>query len=63
MGGSKEGCTTLKNERKLEEIMKIYRTEMDKSSIVLHAGSLIRYGYLHFNKQGSFRSGFRVISP
>jgi hypothetical protein len=42
MGGRKEGCMTLKNERKLEEIMKIYRNEMDKGSVVTHAGRLIR---------------------
>ena len=33
---------TLKNERKLEEILKIYGTEMDKRSVLLNAGSLIR---------------------
>lgn len=32
----------LKNERKLEEIVKIYRTEMDNRSVLLHAGRLIR---------------------
>jgi len=42
MGGRKEGFMTLKNERKLEEILKIYRTEMDKGSVLLHAGRLIR---------------------
>jgi len=42
MGGRKEGFMTLKNERKLEEILKIYRTETDKRSVLLHAGRLIR---------------------